>query len=203
MRRLDEPCSPRHAEREPWVALPHRRHPAASSTAATDLHFHQTRTAPSTARGPTSHPGHTPIAAHVPQPPPPGSTPDGPHVTGRHAVRISAADSCCVRRMLLLWSSMLRMIDDRRRLRHESDSIHQYQGLRSALSIPDDGLIDYAELDIIDALERVRQTSTHTVDLSISSLRRRCLSASTAWYSSYSFLCSAGSYSFHQSRFAS
>ena len=39
------------------------------------------------------------------------------------------------------------------------------QGLRSALNIPDDTSIDYAELDIVDALERVRQVGARLMDL--------------------------------------
>ena len=31
-------------------------------------------------------------------------------------MRVSAAESACVRRMVLLWSSVLRMMDDRKRL---------------------------------------------------------------------------------------
>lgn len=39
------------------------------------------------------------------------------------------------------------------------------RGLRSALSIPDDAPIDYAEVDVVDALERVRQAGARLMGL--------------------------------------
>lgn len=66
---------------------PHR-HPCAASSAV-DLLPHLTRAAPNSApcacaRDPTSHPGHAPIAARVPQLPPPARVPCGPHALEPH-----------------------------------------------------------------------------------------------------------------------
>jgi hypothetical protein len=64
---------------------PHH-HPCAVSSSV-DLPPHLTRAAPNSApcacaRDPTSHPGHAPIAARVPQLPPPARVPCGPHALG-------------------------------------------------------------------------------------------------------------------------
>ena len=80
--------TPRAAQSASYGAvLPHRRRRVASSTAAIDLRSRRTRVDPSSVpyafdRGPMSHLAHAPIAAHVPQLPPPVPALDGPHATG-------------------------------------------------------------------------------------------------------------------------
>ncbi|SRR6266446_547943 len=71
--------------------LPPHHHPAAASSAvAIDLLPRLTRTAPNSApyacaRDPTSHRGHAPIVAHVPQPLPPAPVPCVLHALEHHA----------------------------------------------------------------------------------------------------------------------